>query len=144
MTPEEQAVIDAAIECAQASDVMHNDDVLIALRVAVAGLEASYRLNLHWYLRTWADVRAGDRVRFSDVPDQPGTVTTIVADSGHVDPRSARTRNPIAREWSERLVTMQGVTGKLTFPLDGQIEIEMDVRVYEAMMILGGWENRIS
>lgn len=148
MTPEEQAVIDAAIEFYGPHPVAIADECGTAaeyvLRDAISALSESRQPQLQWFSRTWADVRAGDRVRLVVARDQPALVKSIMVLPWHVDPVSARGRTPIARKWSECVITLDGVPDPVRFPPSAEIEIEMDVRTHEAMILLGGWGNRAS
>jgi hypothetical protein len=135
VTPEEQAVIDAAIRWSNA-DPRWCRPVENALDEAVAALERSRqpKTELRWYLRTWADVRAGDVVRFTTARDRPAIVTAI-SRVNHVTPRP----------WSSMSVTVDTAPAhKLSFNADAEIEIEMDVRTYDAMIVLGGWTERLA
>ncbi len=129
MTPEEQAVIDAAIIWSRSE----SDDASSILSLAVAALEESRQPQLRWFPRTWADVRPGDRVRMPIAREHPDVVKSI----------ASALRVGSHRPWTECGVILEGA-GLVKFPADAAIEIEMHSRVYEAMMLFGGWEARVS
>ncbi len=133
MTPEERAVIDAAIEWTHGD--INDDEPENKLCRAIAALEESRQLKpeLRWFPRTWADVRAGDRVRMPIAREHPDVVKSI----------ASALRVGSHRPWTECGVILESA-GLVKFPADAAIEIEMHPRVYEAMMLLGGWENRVS
>lgn len=118
----------AAIACAHESDVMHDDNVLIVLRAAVDVLDRARKLE--WRTRTWVDVRAGDRVRLPGRLDSEITVQ-------HVS-RTAW----LASKRNNLMVTFEGRTPMPFVPTDA-IEVWLPTQEYDAMMMLGGWENRL-
>jgi hypothetical protein len=151
MTPEEEAVINAAIDLVNshlldAASGTPDYYLSINLMEAIKSLEAARTptSELRWYLTTWKNVRAGDRVRFPNAREFPATVSAIARSDWHVDPQSARTRNPIAREWSELVVRVaHNPDALLTIRPTDAIEIGLREQEHDVIMLLGGWDNRL-
>lgn len=143
MTPEEQAVIDAAIAWYHTETIGEAEDQSERLQDAVNALEASRVPQLRWYPATWADVRAGDRIRLPVAPDHEAVVESAVQHMWHIDPRSDR-YTVIHNDHEVMGVRLVGRDDFLTFLPADAVEIQLSERVYAGMMLLGGWDNRIS
>jgi hypothetical protein len=145
VTPEEQAVIDAARKWWQ--EYEDNTTQTITLHNLASAVRALETERLDWVPRTWQDVRQGDTVRL------PGTEHTAYVESAvhvpwHVKPGTRAT--PL--EWQVIRVTLVPFTqhdaldlrNTKPYGMDpaGEVEILLapsEARVIEAL----GWENRM-
>lgn len=160
MTPEEQAVIDAAVALYHHQTEVQNgrgrwegDAPLpgVQLRWATEALERSRTLGeeLRWVLRTWADVVAGDTVRppgFPDVvahvsaryrsvsEDPAGETWHMVAGGGHWSDHVVRP--------GEVWVVLDQETDPRCMERTAPVEILLTASEVAAIELLG-WENRV-
>lgn len=142
MTPEERAVIDAAIKLYDNPGDWYVDG---RLGSAVEALKVSRTPApvLKWYAATWGDVRADDTVRLPSHPDHPREVEWVHHDGWHVDPASSEYR-PRPLKWAQVTVAFVGMEDKhLKWPVSHPVEIQLTEQEYEAIQLLGGWDNRL-
>lgn len=136
MTPEEQAVIDAAVAMYRAGAESGEE---YALGFAVERYLGSIEEAPVWVPRTWADVRAHDHVRM------PGTEVTDVVllpplrAGWHIVPGANRFGDRPGR-WSEVIVTMEKA-GERSMNPAAPVEILLAPSEVAAIELLG-WDNR--
>lgn len=154
MTPEEKAVIDAAVALVEGvragRDPVLLDDYLAA---AVDALIASRRpvepMGWTWYPRTYADVREGDTIRHGHGQGHPAaTVLSCVHEPRHVKDGGT------GRHWDDKPVEHMLTRVRLDYPgndkperiFDMPSNLAVDIRLtaeeFRAIELLG-WENRV-
>ena len=98
---------------------------------------------LQWVRRTWADVRAGDRIRMVGT-EHTATVTSAVRLGWHVHPNANPYQpNEMPAEWSEIKVLLEHSAELYSKNPAGPIEIELTARELAAIELLG-WESRLT
>lgn len=151
MTPEEQAVLDAAERWSRTQTVEQAEDASEALQDAIGRLKVSRQPQFQWYARTWVDVRPGDRIRMSGVEARVLSVTPL---EWHVHPATGTGPGnpPVAHEHTL-------ISYRLAAPYDRQlyqiqptapVEIQVDQREIAAWqsspvtMLWDFWSDRLS
>lgn len=151
MTPEEKAVIDAALTWEREHPAKdHWTDA--SLDLAVSALLAARRVEeqgapdeMLWVERTWRDVRAGDTVR-PPASDSHAVVDSSQLQSWHVDPRGS-TYSPVPLEHDVMCVYLkpfgQGEPKRYDMNPDAPVEILV---AFSELDFLNrhGWADRIA
>lgn len=150
MTPEERAVIDAALE--------HKFKInVFEVRNAIADLERSREQpeQPQWIARTAEDVREGDLVRLPAAPDLHARVVFAQPLDWHVRPgghgHRARfddvplehRRVSLRLEYAGVKRDAEGRPALMELPATTSVEIQLIPSELQAIELLGGWENRI-
>lgn len=151
MTPEERAVIAAALEW-QYSTESNREELHSAISALLAAREQPEPLA--WYRRTWRDVRPGDTVR------PPGSnvefkIALAAVQDWHVDPINVnwtevvkdngeikRVPMPIPLEYTEVLVHFAGREEPRRMNPNADVEIQLTDAEADVADLLG-WENRV-
>lgn len=160
MTPEERAVIDAAIERFSfwIADETDSDDLDICAAVGhllAARERAAAPEPLVWVLRTWRDVRPGDTVR-PPASDTSAVVEWCGVQNWHIDPVNVnwvevekgdgevkRVPMPIPMEHDIVRVIFVGQEQHRDMNPDAGVEIQLSVYERDIAENVIGWENRL-
>lgn len=98
---------------------------------------------LQWVLRTWQDVRVGDRVRMPGT-DITATVAGAVLMPWHVHPAADPYHPERSRcEWSAMRVQFMEDGVRRDMDPAKPVEIELTASEVAAIELLGDWENRV-